>query len=242
MKARTPLVLVSLAAVAVVASQAVAAPGAPRPVPSVAKVPPATQAPAIPLRIVPVAEFSPALKDQLKGSFAANLAAMKPATTRSLRLSPATMAPTGARVTARNLLEAGPEAFVFKVFPTTCAGTLAPPEERGLIEIRLSNLGAGTAYMVDCSASFRASQLPPSGYVPAMPTYSIARNGAVASEVPPGSSLNDSSFHLMTAFVAVEGDNVLQLYVRGTPGGGRPEDGRLDWLAAWNGCDIEALR
>jgi hypothetical protein len=100
--------------------------------------------------------------------------------------------------------------------------------------MHFGNLVSSAQYLVDCALTFRSSRTNRLARAP-MPSFTIVRNGAVATETPPGSSLDDVSFHFITGFSAVDGDNVVRVQVRAA-------SGIIDWRAEWNACDLEPLR
>jgi hypothetical protein len=191
-------------------------------------------------RVVAMNALSLALKAEIKKLLAEELRPSKPAVQSNFHLTPGAMVSPNARITGTNLVAARPDAFLFKIF-STWENDGFRESERAVVEMRLANLLVGTSYFVDCTFVFHTSKIDRVA-APPMPTFSVARNDAVVSEAPAGSSLNDAAFHFITGFNALDGENVLRAYVRGTPGGGRAEDGITDWTAEWNGCEVEALR
>ncbi len=184
---------------------------------------------------VAMSAFNPALKEALKRALVAQLKPTKPAIITSFRLTPAALVSPSARISAVNLVEARPEVFAFALFRNTPSDSRLREEERGAVEMRLSGLASGMSYLVDCTLGFRSSRSNRLNGAMPMPTFTIGRNGVAASETPSGSSLNATTFHFVTGFSAIDGENLLRFQAQAA-------QGVLDWRAEWYGCDVEALR
>jgi hypothetical protein len=181
--------------------------------------------------LVPLAKWTPALKAELAKRIKADLGAatVEPPQAGPIRVTPSSPRAAGTRVLGFELAQTTPDAFSWRVPP----GTAAPTR---FVEIRMTGLRAGANYLVDCTFTHRASQRNRLANVP-IPTFTIARNGAVASEDPAGGSLNDATFHFVTGLRAVAGENLLALSSRSSHDGTN-----LDWRSEWNACQIEPLR